>query len=177
MSETKWKRRKILVDKEFQFRYLMTWVALTTSLLAGLVLASLSVFIFFGTGDRTVFILMNGGCAAVIAAVSMYYIVVHSHRVAGPAFRLKRVIGDLASGRRGFRVKLRRKDYLKDVADSLNVLIEKIEEKDAKINALSRELAEASGGNQEVARRVSQELSELCPAMAEVKVDGEEKKA
>ncbi len=178
-----WKRKRktIVVDKEFQFRYLMTWVLLTTSLLAGLVLASLSVFIFFN-GDRTYFVWINAGCAGVITALSMYYIVLHSHRIAGPAFRLKRVLSDIADGRRGFRVKLRHKDYLKEVADAINVLLEKIEEKEAKVNELGRLVGELSknghdvGKVHDVANRVSRELEELCPPVKVVMLDGEEKK-
>jgi methyl-accepting chemotaxis protein len=182
MPEQKWKRSKIVVDKEFQFRYLMTWVLLTTSLLAGVVLASVSVFVLY-QGDRTMFIWVNAACASVITALSMYYIIVHSHRIAGPAFRLKRVMGDMAAGRRGFRVKLRRKDYLKDLADSLNALLEKTEEREAKIHALALEVGEWATHGQdaailrEAAARVSRELSDLCPAVEKVHVDGAEKKA
>jgi methyl-accepting chemotaxis protein len=182
MPEQKWKRRRIVVDKEFQFRYLMTWVLLTTSLLAGIVLASWSVLTFFSS-DRTMFIYVNAACASVITAVSMYYIVVHSHRIAGPAFRLKRVLGEMAGGRRGFRVRLRRKDYLKDIADALNNLLEKTEDREAKISALAREIREWSSHGQdaaalrEAAARVSQELAALCPPVADVNVDGEEKKS
>ena len=40
-------RKKMLIDKDFQFNYLLTWVGMTMALLAGLVLASVSmVFVF-----------------------------------------------------------------------------------------------------------------------------------
>ncbi len=182
MPEHKWKRKRIVIDKEFQFRYLMTWVLLTTSLLAGVVLGSLSVFIFF-RGDRTYFIWVNAICAALITAVSMYYIVLHSHRIAGPAYRLRKLLLEAAEGRRGFRVKLRRKDYLTQVADAMNVLLDRLEEKEAKVNELGRQIAELSHDGRDinhvhdVAGRVSRELLQLCPKVKEVKVDGEDGKA
>ncbi|HUW55323.1 MAG TPA: hypothetical protein VMZ92_01710 [Planctomycetota bacterium] len=179
MSGRNWKRKKLVVDKEFQFRYLMTWVVLTMSLLAGLVMGSLTVFYFFNTLQMvTYFIWVNALCAVIITGVSMYYIVVHSHRIAGPAFRLERLIHDLARGRRGFRVRLRRKDYLKHVASALNGLIENLEAREARVHELGRMIGELSSNghdvNQvhEVAGRVSRELTELCPQVTAVKEDG-----
>lgn len=180
MCAQKWKRRQIVVDKEFQFRYLMTWVLLTMSLLAGLVLGSLSVFYFISPGHATTyFIWVNAGCAAIITTVSMYYIILHSHRIAGPAYRLRKLLLELAEGRRGFRVKLRKKDYLKQVADAMNVLIEKIEEREAKVNELGRQIGELSGNGRdiehvhELSGRVSRELTTLCPEIEKPKNDGE----
>lgn len=183
MAGQKWKRRQIVVDKEFQFRYLMTWVLLTMSLLGGLVLGSMSVFYFTQAGQMVQsFIWVNAGCAAVITAVSMYYIVLHSHRIAGPAFRLQRLIRDMAQGRRGFRVKLRKKDYLTRIADELNVLLEKLEEREAKVNELGCQIAELSSNGRDinhvhdVAGRVSRELQDLCPKIEKAELDGEGEK-
>jgi methyl-accepting chemotaxis protein len=183
MAKQKWKRRQIVVDKEFQFRYLMTWVLLTMSLVGGLVLGSMSVFYFTQAGHMVrYFIWVNAGCAAIITALSMYYIVLHSHRIAGPAFRLQRLIHEIAQGRRGFRVKLRKKDYLTRIADELNVLLEKLEEREAKVNELGRQIAELSSDGRDinhvhdVAGRVSRELQALCPKLEKVKMDGDEEK-
>jgi methyl-accepting chemotaxis protein len=182
MAQTKWKRRRLIVDKEFQFRYLMTWVLLTMSLLAGLLLASLAVFYFFANTGMMLayFVVVIGACAMVITGVSMYYIVVHSHRIAGPAYRLQRLIKEVAAGRRGFRVRLRKKDYLKHIADAVNELIEKLEERESRVNELAGALGELSNDGHDVnvvhdvAGRVSRELKDLCPMVQKVKVDGEE---
>ncbi|HUU42259.1 MAG TPA: hypothetical protein VMX57_00680, partial [Planctomycetota bacterium] len=100
MPEKKWKRKQLVVDKEFQLRYLMTWVLLTMSLLGGLVVGSLSVFWYFKSEViLTYFIWVNALCAVIITGASVYYIVVHSHRIAGPAFRLERLIREMAEGR------------------------------------------------------------------------------
>ncbi len=181
MSQRTWKRKRIVIDKEFQFRYLMTWVMLTMSLLAGLVLGSLSVFYFISASSMvTYFIWVNGACAAVITAGSMYYIVLHSHRIAGPAYRLRQELLAISEGKRGYRVKLRKKDYLKHVAEAVNVLLEKLEEKEAKVNELGRQIAELSNDGHDVTRvhevagRVSSELEQLCPAIKDVKQDDAE---
>lgn len=181
MEKKRWKRKKILVDTEFQFRYLMTWILLTMSLLAGLVLVSLSILYLLNTQQLlTYFIWVNALCAVAITAVSVYYIVLHSHRIAGPAFRIERLIKEMAAGRRGFRIHLRRKDYLKRVAAALNELLETLEKKEARVNELGRAVGELShnghdiGQVHEVAGQVSRELLELCPEVKRAKEDEEE---
>jgi methyl-accepting chemotaxis protein len=181
MEKKRWKRKKILVDTEFQFRYLMTWILLTMSLLAGLVLVSLTVLYLLNTKQLlTYFIWVNALCAVAITGVSIYYIVLHSHRIAGPAFRLERLIREMANGRRGFRVHLRRKDYLKRVAIALNELLETLEKREARVNQLGRAVGELShnghdvGKVHDVAGQVSRELMELCPEITQAKGDEEE---
>jgi len=181
MTKKKWKRKKLVVDKEFQFRYLMTWVLLTMSLLGGLVIGSLSVFWYFKSDVMlSYFIWVNALCAVVITGASVYYIVMHSHRIAGPAFRLERLIKEMAEGRRGFRVRLRRKDYLKHLATALNELLENLEKKEARVRELGLEVGELSqnghdvGHVHDVAGRVSRELDALCPMVEQVKEDGTE---
>jgi len=181
MPKRKWKRKKILVDKEFQFRYLMTWVLLTASLLGGLVIGSLAVFHFIQTREMvTYFIWVNAICAVLITGASIYYIVLHSHRIAGPAFRLERLIREMAAGRRGFRVRLRHKDYLKHIASALNELLENLEKKEARVHELGRQVGELSTNGHDVddvhelTGRVSRELVELCPKVENVVEDGKE---
>ena len=41
------KRKCVLIDRDFQFTYLLTWIAMTMALLGGLVLASVSMFFIF----------------------------------------------------------------------------------------------------------------------------------
>jgi methyl-accepting chemotaxis protein len=180
MGSRIFKRRQILVDKDFQFRYLMTWILLTMSLLGGLVIASLSMFYFLGDGLFTHFVWVNATCAVVITGISLYYIVLHSHRIAGPAYRLERLIKEMAEGRRGFRVRLRRKDYLKHIASALNELLESLESRENRIHELGRRVGELSDNGSDVARvhrisdDVSRELSEMCPLVTSVTEDGKE---
>ena len=62
------KKRKIVVsDRDFQFRYLMTWALLTTLLLAGLALTSLCVLLVFG-GSQACLIWANVACAVAMSA-------------------------------------------------------------------------------------------------------------
>ncbi|GEM_PF-1591827 len=121
-----YKRRIYLIDREFQFKYLVTWLLLVLSLVGGIVLATLSLFFFFRGSLFQYSIEINAGLAVLFTGLSLYYMVHHSHRIAGPAYRLEYVIRELARGEYDLdrRLYLRRKDYLKQVADALNSLIE-----------------------------------------------------
>ena len=46
-GRVKYKRKLYVIDKEFQFRYLLTWLVLVLSLVGGMVLATLALFFFF----------------------------------------------------------------------------------------------------------------------------------
>ena len=182
MADKKHLRKKIVVDAEFQFRYLMTWVGLTASLVAGLVIALASVYYLFrGSGSMSLHLIwVSAVCAVVIAAPSVYYIMLHSHRIAGPAYRLTRLLKEAAEGRRGFRVRLRRKDYLTQIASSMNELLDSIERNEARIHELGKMVAELSENGQDiehvhkVAREVSSRIAELVPLPEEVAEDGQE---
>jgi hypothetical protein len=54
-----------------------------------------------------------------------------SHAIAGPSYRLVISLDRLARGERGFRVKLREDDYLPEIAEAMNRMIEAIEAKEA----------------------------------------------
>jgi len=60
----------------------------------------------------------------IIVIVGFFY----SHRIAGPAFRMMVDIQRTLDGEKGIRVHLRKKDKLGDLADKVNLLLEKLEE-------------------------------------------------
>jgi len=120
-------RRIYVIDRDFQFRYLLTWLAMTMSLLGGMVLLTLVTFLFLrDTFVMRYFIELNAGLAVIITGISLLVMVRHSHRIAGPAYRLQRILREIAAGTYDLssEVRLRRKDYLKHVAEALNDLIE-----------------------------------------------------
>lgn len=118
-------RKQVLIDKDFQFQYLLTWIGMTMALLAGLVLASVSMVYLFKVREFNYLVIGNASCAVLITVLSMRYIVRFSHRIAGPAYRLERVIRQVADGNYEGYVSLRRKDYLKHVAESVNYMIDR----------------------------------------------------
>jgi len=59
--------------------------------------------------------------------------ILHSHRIAGPAYRLRRSLEDLTAGNLTLRVHLREKDELKELAEALNRLAERLDRSAASV--------------------------------------------
>jgi methyl-accepting chemotaxis protein len=126
-GKAKLQRRVYVIDRDFQFRYLLTWLTMTMSLLGGMVLLTLVTFLFLrDTFVMRHFVELNAGLAVIITGISLFVMVRHSHRIAGPAHRLQRILKEIAAGTYDLssEVRLRRRDYLKHVAEALNDLIE-----------------------------------------------------
>jgi methyl-accepting chemotaxis protein len=60
---------------------------------------------------------------AVMTIIGLFY----SHRIAGPVYKMNREIRRVLEGSEGVRIKLRKKDKLKDLAATLNALLDRCE--------------------------------------------------
>ena len=81
--------------------------------------------------------------AVAIALVGMAIFIVLSHRIAGPAHRLQNSLREIGSGNLTYRVRLRKKDELAELAEELNRLTESL---DGKVGELKKEIARVSSG-------------------------------
>jgi methyl-accepting chemotaxis protein len=59
----------------------------------------------------------------IITVIGLFY----SHRIAGPVFRIEQDLSRVLDGETGVRIRLRKKDALKSLANKINQLIEKSE--------------------------------------------------
>lgn len=66
-----------------------------------------------------------GVSMVLVAAVAILF----SHLVAGPAYHLKRVMDSVRNGDLSQRVRLRKWDELKDVAESFNAMMDSLQQK------------------------------------------------
>jgi len=66
---------------------------------------------------------------SIVALFAIASAIVFSHRVAGPLVRIKRCLHKIGDGDFDFYVKLRKHDELKDVANEINVLVNKLKKK------------------------------------------------
>lgn len=62
-----------------------------------------------------------------LGILSLVFWIVYSHRIFGPVVSLRRHITSLLEGKYDSRVKLRKNDELKDLADDLNKLAESLQ--------------------------------------------------
>lgn len=112
------RRRKILVDPRYQLRagIVVGLVAFVLLLLVNLSLMT----------EGAPWILLLAGSAVLLGGIVLIG-VVEAHKTAGAAFSLKRTIEELAAGRTGARVRLRKGDHLQELAQALNGLAEKLD--------------------------------------------------
>ena len=132
------KRRRYLVDKPFQYRYMSLVAIPLLFLLAGLYyLIYYSVFRQMLIPEAVAVTLLpamkkvNIVLAFALPAV-LYLIIraslIYSNRVIGPIPRIERELDRAIAGDYSIRIKARDKDELNDFIAKVNVLLEKIEE-------------------------------------------------
>jgi hypothetical protein len=165
-------RKLYIIDKEFQFGYLLAWLMLVLTMVGGLVLATLAMFFLFHGSLFPYSIEINSGLAVIFTGLSLYYMVRHSHRIAGPAYRLEYVLRQMAQGKYDLnkKVYLRKKDYLKHVAGALNELIEVRAEEARHVQTMLAGMSELDSAIQSTSG-LSPEVKELSQMMFAEVVD------
>lgn len=136
----KYRRRKLIVDREFQFRFLAIWLFILISVLLCVAIVFFSTRAIAEKGvqgqDADVLRQLEWSlkligvlliCATIFFAL---YALLLSHRIAGPAYRLKQCMRAMIGGEHDFSVTLRKGDYLKDLAAALDELNQVMRAKD-----------------------------------------------
>ncbi len=134
-------RRTIyVVDREFQFRYLTNWIFMTLAFIALIIVVLYAGLTLLHRVDperafsTLSFMLKVNGLFVVLLTLFMgLYTILLSHRVAGPAYRITRCVQRMIEGAYDFTVTLRKKDYLKDVAADLNLLLVDLRKRQARV--------------------------------------------
>ena len=108
------RRRCCLINKRLQLGLFLKWMIIPTALLF------LSVYYF----KDNVFILMFG---IFIMILLSWRALIVSHRIAGPIYRLEKDLQNIAKGNFSMRIKFRKKDELKSIAEGINRILDEIE--------------------------------------------------
>jgi methyl-accepting chemotaxis protein len=140
------KRRKYIIEGNFQARFILRFVLIivgvtllsTGSIIllfylkyqyGGADLGSIAIRVTpHGTSD--VSSLFNVVLTPLIAAnllvliISVPFSLLYSHKIAGPIYRLQQSLDLLLSGEMDFMIKLRRRDEFKYLADKMNALVD-----------------------------------------------------
>ena len=137
-ARSKYRRRNVYIDKDFQTRFILKFCALVAAgavLTIGLLylLSMQSTTVSFvqarvkvmSTADfllpvmaQTVLIV-----TVLVSVVSIAVTLIVSHKIAGPLFRFKQTLKELSSGNFSNQVRLRKGDQLIEVADDFNQMI------------------------------------------------------
>ena len=131
------KRRIYYIEKKFQTKYILLTIFLLLTYTFAFIIIIFSPYIltlyfnFYSLSEkaeaaRTLLILHSTvwpGIGAVIllfGAVSIYI----THKIAGPLYRLKKSLFMITEGNLDVKVKLRKGDDLKDLAEHVNILVD-----------------------------------------------------
>lgn len=140
------RRRRYLVEKKFQLRF------------AGMILLFMfavalfcSLTIYYNTwmllGEKLANVYPQGRLVGILKQANFVLFmrlllitplvgilaIVLSHRIAGPIFRIKKTLDEVTKGDYSKRLHLRNTDELKDVAESINKVMELLEKKKNKV--------------------------------------------
>lgn len=136
-----YRRRIWIVDKRMQFMYMLQ---LIIGVLGGIGAVALTVWMLRGRYKTEAEFMASLPRIAIEVLLFVIFVVIPivgmiiSHRIAGPAYRLRQSMKRIMEDDLGFRVKLRTGDYMKETANVFNEMLEHLESK-AKQETLDRE--------------------------------------
>lgn len=148
------RRKNYMVKKRFQMNFILKFVALLileSFLIAGLFMYISSDTLTTGYRNSTLridatphFFLVPLGLitAIVVIGISMAGMAVFmflSHRIAGPLYRFEKILSEIEDGDLTTRVSLRKTDQLAELKGSLNIFINSLDERMARIKAILEE--------------------------------------
>ncbi|MCX5850242.1 MAG: hypothetical protein NTW65_12450 [Deltaproteobacteria bacterium] len=132
------KRRNYYIEKKFQTKYMLLTMLLLLiySFFFIIIIFApyiLTLYLDYPLAEKAeaakVILLLHGkvwpwiGALIVIFGVLSIFI---THKIAGPLYRLKKSLSEITEGNLSLKVKLRKWDDLKDLAEHVNVLIEEL---------------------------------------------------
>ncbi len=113
------KRKRYLINRKLQIGLFLKWIILP--------LIAMSFILYYYKGQ--VFVLI--ACVVAIILLS-WRLVILSHRLAGPIYRLEKDLEQIARGNFSMRIKFRKKDELKSIADGINKILDEMERRNLK---------------------------------------------
>lgn len=140
MENKPYARRRLIIQKEFQLKYVGVILAVMflSAVISGYTIYYNSWVLL---GSKLANIYPQGRLVQIFKsvnirlAVSMFFVavlcvgvgIITSHRIAGPVYRMIRFLGSVTNGDYSQRLRLRKKDELKDLAEAINKLVDKLE--------------------------------------------------
>ena len=138
-SKPVFRRRKYIIEKGLQFRYigLVFGLALIASIVTGWTVFATG---WHFLGEKLASVYPQGRLVYVLKVTNMALIrnlilisplifilgLLFSHRIAGPVYRISKTLQEISKGNLGLKIRLREGDELIDLADAINNLTEKL---------------------------------------------------
>lgn len=179
MEQTPFKRRKHLVKKDFQIRFIVKFCLIV---FAGVLISTALLFIFSqdsltSSFDHSRLVIRKTGFAilpaviytnlimlGIVSVITIFVTLYISHKIAGPMFRFEKEIQKIAQGDLTNRITLRKKDQVREMADCLNQMTDSL---NSRISEIRMELSslEAAAHGFPVPDTVQQRLQALRQKM------------
>ena len=152
MAQTRHKRRQVLVDPDLQVgmsMYIVGWLYFYVVVFALLANAPAILAVLTAESGEAAYVeavqRLRGFTRYTVFPLALTFVAmaVHgvfiTHRVAGPVYRLKKTLRELAQRQVADTVHLRKKDYFKDLAVELNTALDSVREDAARRRRLNRD--------------------------------------
>lgn len=129
MTKKQERRRIVVIDEKMQRRMIVAviWPTTLSFAVTALVLVVLAIRMHTTAAEAGVMLENVGSSVAAVlvflmaaSAFGLFHALKLSHRVAGPAYRLRETLRAAREGDLGIRAHLRKGDYLTETADALN---------------------------------------------------------
>ena len=161
------KRRNFFVDKKFQTRFIVRFCILVifACLVFGTLVYFLSLQSITTTFENSRLVVKSTAdylfplltltsliTIALIGLATIFVVLFISHKIAGPAYRFRRIIREIAQGNLGLDVRVRSGDQFQQIASGLDEMVKslrlqilKIKEKVSELNNTYSKLKESQG--------------------------------
>ena len=154
------KRKSYFIKKEFQRRFIVKFCILV---ILGAVLSGAIIYTMSRSTVTTTFensrliikstaefilpaVLLSGAVVVLLVGLATVAItLIASHRIAGPIYRIKKDIQEVASGNLKKKFSLRPRDEVKDLAESLNEMTKTLKTDMEKVKRAVSELESTAG--------------------------------
>ena len=183
MAQQKYKRKIYIIDPDFQYRMIrksclvgvaiifmsLIFLAVVHHLYGNIEFSPLKMPNPFDTDPKAIapqsgptsLLSMLWPVMAVSVGITLvflfFYVTIVTHRMAGPIFRIRRVIREMADGDISGEIRLRDKDEFKHLAKEVNNLKASLREKVIKLN----ELVKSTQGNNAACQKNISRIEEI----------------
>jgi len=145
MKKYKNRRKKYLINKPVQFAYagITIWLLLIATILVGTITYYLTLNTILTQIEtekqlidtyaivKDINLLLGKRIGILLGFIVIFTLILEIlflHRIAGPLYRIEKTLKDLAEGKKVEKIKLRKKDFFKSLAEATNQVIETFSE-------------------------------------------------
>jgi len=127
------KRTTLWIQPGFQRRMIIFWMLQALGVMASTYVITISWTVYYTNPTLAGYVNVFVRPALLISAAVGFVIsclagLIYSHRIAGPVYRIKNTIDEALEGKSAGIIVLRRYDELKDLATSLNKLLQRFQQ-------------------------------------------------